>query len=96
MGPDREGPEIMMQMSLIIFLVGMSYSAGLLGQRDTPSRPRRPIVSAAQQRLDSRRQLKEQIEQWRTEASQIKPEQIEQAFKEKPDVIKLELIVGSD
>ncbi len=82
----------MMQMSLIIFLVGMSYSAGPY----TPSRAERPIASAAQQRLHTRRQLTEQIEQWRTEARQIKPEQIERAFKEKPDVIKLELIVGSD
>ena len=85
-----------MQMSLIIFLVGMSYAAGPRGLRDTPSRSERPIASAAQQRLRTRRQLTEQIEQWRTEASQIKPEQIERAFKEKPDVIKLELIVASD
>ena len=86
----------MMQMSLIIFLVGMSYAAGPWDQPDTPSRPRRPIASAAQQRLHTRRQLTEQIEQWRTEARQIKPHEAQQALKEIPNVGELEIMVGAD
>ena len=86
----------MMQVSLIILLAGMSYSASPREIGDVWSRAARPIANAAEHRLHTRVQLKEQIEQWRTEAVQIKPEEAEQTLKEKPDVAELELMVGQD
>ncbi|MCK4850760.1 MAG: hypothetical protein KAT11_05375 [Phycisphaerae bacterium] len=86
----------MTYVSLIILLAGMSYLAGPRELRDRPSPRPRPIANAAQQRLYTRRQLRQQIEQWRTEAAQIKPHEIEQALKEIPNVVELEIMVGPD
>ena len=86
----------MMQMTLIIFLVGVSYSPSTSDQPDTTSPPIKPTASPAQQRVHAGRQLKMQIEQWRTQASQVKTQEIAQVLKKTPDVAELELIVGTN
>lgn len=82
----------MMQVSLMIFLAGMSYCAGPRSSYV----PQRTRVNPAQRRLQTRVQLRRQIEQWRIEAKQIKPQEIEQNLKEKPDLLELEIMVGPD
>jgi len=86
----------MIHVSLMIFLAGMSSSAAPLSRSAIYSRPPRRRVTPAQRRLQTRRLLRKQIEQWRTEAKKIKPQEIEQSLKEKPDLPELEIMVGQD
>jgi len=86
----------MIHVSLMIFLAGMSYSATPPYTSAIPSRPPKTRLTPAQRRLQTKRLLRKQIEQWRTEAQKIKPQEIEKSLKEKPDLLELEIMVGQD
>lgn len=84
-------------MSLAIFLIGVSYSASPPDKQNTGPQPRRPIVqNSPQQRIQVVRQLKEQVQQWQRQASQIKPHEIPQTLKEVPQIGTLDIMVGDN
>ena len=83
----------MMRISLIIFLVGLSYPAA---RPDAMSRPKRSIANRGQRRVPIKQELREQIRQWRAQAGQIKPQEMEQTLKEAPNVGELDIRVGKN
>ena len=86
----------MMHLSITVFLMGLSYSAGPWASGDVGSWQARPELSPYQQRLYTRRQLRYHVEQWRLQARRIQPYEAELALEEIPDVAELAILVSGD